>query len=283
MGDTQRAIRIGVALPVREMASDLAAIRDFAQAAEALGFDHLRVPDQVIRPNDKYLHEPLMLLSYLAAVTRRIELVTSVIVLPVRQTALFARQAAELDVLSEGRLRLGIGVGGSQPEYAAMGVDFHTRGLRCDEQLALLRLLWTQSRVDFSGRFDHVVDNGINPLPVQRPIPVWIGASAAPGASVVQRIGRHAAGWFVLTEPHDFAELKARIDAAARSAGRDPAAIGAEAGVAVVGPRRSEWQARVARWSALGLTHLCLRTLGANLPIADHIPTLQAVHDRLPY
>jgi len=137
-------MRVGVSLPVRELAHDLGAIREFAQAAEDLGLKHLRIPDQVIRPGNKHLHEPLTLLAYLAGCTQTIELVPSVIVLPLRQTALLARQVAEIDVLSAGRMRLGIGVGGSAPEYEAMGVDFHTRGARCTEQMQLLQRLWRE-------------------------------------------------------------------------------------------------------------------------------------------
>lgn len=126
-------MKFGVSLPVRELENDLAAIRDFAQTAEGLGLSHLRVPEQIIRPKSGHLHESMMILSYVAAVTESIELAPSVVILPARQTALFAKQAAELDVLSNGRVRLGIGVGGSKEEYEALGVDFHTRGKRCDE------------------------------------------------------------------------------------------------------------------------------------------------------
>lgn len=275
-------MRIGVSLPVREMAGDLSAIKDFAQAAEELGLTHLRVPDQVIRPGNAHLHDPLMLLSYIAAVTETIELVPSVIVLPVRQTALVARQVAELDVLSSGRVRLGIGVGVSKPEYDAMGVDFHTRGARCDEQLELLNQLWTQDNVTFTGRFDSVIESGINPLPVQQPVPIWVGARGVPGDAVVRRIGRWASGWFVLASPEEYPEVRARIDATAHSAGRDPAAIGTEAGVAVVGPRQAEWRDRVSNWHDIGLTHLCLRTLGGDIGLHDHIPTMRAAVEDLP-
>ena len=135
-------MKIGVSLPVREMENDLGAIKTFAQAAEELGFTHLRVPDQVLRPGSGHLHEPMTLLAFIAAVTEQIELVPSVIVLPSRQTVLFAKQAAELDILSGGRLRLGIGVGNNKAEYLSMGQDFSMRGRRCDEQLTLLKLLW---------------------------------------------------------------------------------------------------------------------------------------------
>lgn len=275
-------MRVGISLPVREMAEDLVAIRDFAQAAEELGLTHLRVPDQIIRPNNKHLHEPITLLSYIAAITENIELVPSVIILPVRQTAMIARQAAELDVLSGGRLRLGIGVGGTKPEYEAMGVDFHTRGARCDEQLELLRQLWTQETVNFEGRFDKVVDNGINPLPIQRPIPIWVGATSVPGEAVVRRIGKWADGWFVLASPEEYPGVRARIDAAAVAAGRKPDDIGTEAGVAVVGPREAEWRDRVKNWHDTGLTHLCLRTLGGDIDLDQHIPRMRAAVENLP-
>ncbi len=275
-------MRVGISLPVREMAGDLGAIRDFAQAAEDLGLTHLRVPDQVIRPDSGHLHEPLSLLCYLAGITHKIELVPSVIVLPLRQTALLARQTAELDVLSAGRLRLGIGVGGSEPEYQAMGVDFHTRGKRCDEQLALMHQLWTQPVVNFQGRFHTVTENGINPRPLQQPIPIWVGARAVPGDAVVRRIGKWAAGWFVLASPEEFPTVKARIDAAAIDAHRDPNSVGTEAGVAVVGPRESEWQQRFKNWHETGLTHLCLRTLGGGLAVNEHLPRMRTVVAEMP-
>lgn len=275
-------MRVGVSLPVREMATDLVAIRDFAQAAEGLGLTHLRVPDQVIRPDSGHLHEPMSLLCYIAAITEKIELVPSVIVLPLRQTALLARQTAALDVLSGGRLRLGIGVGVSQPEYAAMGVDFRTRGARCDEQLELMHQLWSQSSVTFHGRFDQVNDNGIDPRPLNGSIPIWVGGRSIPGDLVVNRIGKWAAGWFVLTSPEDYPGVRARIDAAAREYGRDPQDIGTEAGVAVVGPRQAEWRERVSNWHTTGLTHLCLRTLGGGLTVAQHLPTMQQAVNELP-
>ncbi|MEM7002216.1 MAG: TIGR03619 family F420-dependent LLM class oxidoreductase [Pseudomonadota bacterium] len=275
-------MKVGVSLPVREMAEDLGAIRDFAQAAEGLGATHLRVPDQVIRPGNGHLHEPMMLMSYVAAVTEQIELVPSVIVLPLRQTALIARQTAALDVLSGGRLRLGIGVGASKPEYEAMGMDFHRRGARCDEQLELIHQLWSQDSVTFSGEFDTVIENGINPRPTGGRIPIWVGARSIPSDRVVERIGRWADGWFVLAAPEEYPDVRARIDAAAVRHDRDPVAIGTEAGVAVVGPREAEWRDRVVNWHKTGLTHLCIRTLGGGLDIGQHLPKLEEVFGDLP-
>ena len=276
-------MKIGISLPVREMRDDLIAIKDFAQAADDLGLTHLRVPDQVFRKNSGHLHEPMMLLSYIAAVTKKIELVPSVIVLPARQTVLFAKQAAELDRLSGGRVRLGIGVGGSVEEYESMGVDFRQRGRRCSEQMALLKQLWCGKSIQTSTEYDAIAhDVFLDPLPIQQPIPMWIGGAGVPSTAVRRRIGEFADGWFVLCDPSQFPEVRDSINAHAVEAGRSPEVLGMEAGVAVVGPRKSEWQERISRWQSLGLTHLCLRTLGGGIDVADHVPTMRDAVDRLP-
>lgn len=275
-------MRIGISLPVRELQDDLGALRAFAEAAEELGFTHLRVPDQVIRPDTGPLNEPMTVLSYIAAVTEKIELVPSVIVLPARPTVLVAKQAASLDRLSGGRLRLGIGVGKHPEEYEALGTDFHTRGARCEEQIDLLRRLWTEESVDFEGRWDRVFGVGLDPLPIQRPIPIWIGASGLPVPRVRRRIGRQADGWFVLCSPEEFPGMRDDVYAAAEDAGRDVSDIGMEAGVAVVGPREHEWQSRVEGWSKIGLTHICLRTLGGGLAADDHIVRMRQAAAELP-
>ena len=274
-------MRVGVSLPVRELGNDMGAIRAFAQAADDIGYTHLRVPDQVLRPGSGELHEPMMLLAYVAAVTERIELVPSVIVTPARQTVLLAKQAVELDILAGGRVRLGVGVGGSAPEYAALNEDFGTRGARVEEQLDLMRALWTQEQVDFEGRWDTVRGAGLSPLPVQRPIPVWIGARGVPATRIRTRIGRQADGWFVLCSPDEFPGIREDIATAAREAGRDPESIGTEAGVAVVGPREPEWRDRVRGWRAMGLTHLCLRTLGGGLAREEHLGKMEEAYGEL--
>lgn len=275
-------MRIGISLPVRELGDDVAAIKEFAQAAEELGFTHLRVPDQILRADSGALHEPHTVMSFVAAVTSTIELVPSVIILPARPTVLVAKQSAALDCLSGGRLRLGIGVGRYPEEYAALGADFHTRGARCDEQMELLRLLWTQETVEFAGRWDTVAGAGINPLPIQRPIPMWIGAASVPVPSVCRRIGRLADGWFNLASPEEFLSVRDAIYREAEGAGRDPSTLGVEAGVAVVGPREAEWKSRVAGWREMGLSHLCLRTLGGSLAAQEHIPRMQQAAAELP-
>jgi probable F420-dependent oxidoreductase len=275
-------MHIGVSLPVRELQDDLGALRAFAEAAEDLGLTHLRVPDQVFRPGTGSLHEPMTVLAYIAAVTKRIELVPSVIVLPARQTVMVAKQAATLDRLSGGRLRVGVGVGKHPEEYAALGADFHSRGARCEEQIDLLRRLWTEETVAFEGRWDRVSGAGIDPLPIQRPIPIWIGASGTPAPRIRRRIGRQADGWFVLCSPEEFPAVRDDIHREADAAGRDPAGIGMEAGIAVVGPREHEWQSRVAGWSDIGLTHLCLRTLGGGLAADEHIVRMRQAAAELP-
>ncbi len=212
-------MRIGVSLPQREpgFGSDVGAIREFAQAAEAMGYVHLRTGEHVLganvgsRPDRRgpyghtdLWHEPFVLYGYLAGVTQTIEFVTSILILPQRQAALVAKQAAELDVVSGGRLRLGIGIGWNDVEYEALGQSFGDRGRRCEEQMELMRALWTRELVTFNGRWHTVTDAGLNPMPVQRPIPMWIGggpgsvlATSTAGADrVLRRVARMADGWF---------------------------------------------------------------------------------------
>ena len=274
-------MKVGISLPVRELKDDLGAIRAFAQMADDVGYTHLRVPDQVLRPKSGHLHEPLMILAYVAAVTQRIELVPSVVIAPARQTALLAKQLATLERMSGGRVRLGIGVGGSTAEYQALGEDFHTRGARCEEQIDLLRRLWSEPEVNFEGSWDTVQGAGIDPLPAHQ-IPIWIGAAGMPVPRIRKRIGRQADGWFVLCSPEQFDGLKSDIDSAAQAADRDPASIGMEAGVAVVGPRQAEWKTRVSGWRDKGLTHLCLRTLGGGLDADAHLATARQAFAELP-
>ena len=263
-------MKLSVSLPVREMKDDLGAIRAFAQLAEELGFSHLRVPDTIIRPKGGHLHEPMMTLAWIAAHTEKIQLCPSIIVLPARQTVHFAKQLIQLDVLSDGRARAGIGIGATPEQYEALGQDFHTRGARCNEQLELLNALLTQEVVNFEGRWDTVNGMGLDPLPVQERIPLWYGGASVPGDRVVERIGRFCDGWFVLCSPEQYPDVNRRIAAAASAAGRDPGTIGKEAGVAVVGPRQAEWQDRVRNWRGTGLDFVCIRTLGGDLTESQH-------------
>ncbi len=253
----------------------------FAREAEALGFTHLRVPDRVAAVGVDHVHEPLTLLAWVAALTETIELVPSVIVLPTRQTVVVAKQAAEIDRLSGGRLRFGVGVGARAEDYAAFGQDFHTRGKRCDEQIAILRRLWTEEGVQFEGRWDQLSGERINPLPVQQPIPIWIGGARDPGAAVRRRIGRLADGWFALMGPEAFGAVRDAVSEEAATAGRDADAIGSESAVQIVGKPEVEWLGEVAAWRETGVTHLCLRTLGVGLGTAGHLAALHGAREAL--
>ena len=201
-------MRTGVIFPQFEFGTDPAAVREYAQTAEGLGYRHIGADDHVIGPNPErpggwtgwvtyrtQFHEPFTLFCFMAAVTRTVEFETCVLLLPQRQTVLAARQAAEVDILSGGRLRLGVGLGWNEIEYIALNEDFHTRGRRIEEQIDLLRKLWTQPLVDFHGRWHTIPDAGINPLPVQRPIPIWIGGQSEPA---IRRAARLGDGWLPL-------------------------------------------------------------------------------------
>ena len=235
------------------------------------------------------MHEPLTLIAYLAAITKRIELGTGVIILPQRQTALVAKQVAEVDVLSGGRLRLGIGLGWNPVEYEALGEDFHNRGRRCEEQIAVLRALWTEEVVSFKGRWHQISYAGLNPLPVQRPIPLWIGGgwsrSPIPPDVALRRIGRLADGWFCLFPPGEAGkEAMNRVNTYATEAGRDAASIGVEGRVTMesaAGPK--EWVSGVREWRRLGVTHISFATSGAGLSSPEeHIDALRRFKEVVP-
>lgn len=265
-------MRTGVVFPSPEIPADPAAIRAFAVAVEELGYDHILVFDHVVgvdparRPgwSGPYdhgfkFHEPMVLFGFLAAVTRRIELTTGIVILPQRQTALVAKQAAEVDVLSEGRLRLGVGIGWNEPEYEALGEDFTNRGRRLEEQVAVLRTLWADPIVDFRGRWHDFEGVGLNPMPVQRPIPLW-GGAFKPAA--IARVARLLDGWMPRI-PFD-AEAPRRIEAVreqVQAAGRDPAAFGLDPTVAANGDDPEAWAREAEGWRGLGVSHVTLRTI----------------------
>ncbi len=286
-------MRVGVIFPQTEIGADPSAVREYTQAAEELGYDHLAVYDHVLgadperRPDWRgpythktMFHEPFVLFGYMAGITKRLELVTSIIILPQRQTALVAKQAAEVDVLSGGRLRLGIGIGWNAVEYEALGEDFHTRGQRSEEQIEVLRALWTQEVVNFQGRWHQITDAGLNPLPVQRPIPIWIGGGAD---AVLQRIARLADGWFPQVRPDERGrELIEQMRSYAREAGRDPATIGIEGRLSIGATPKEEWASTMAAWESLGATHLSVNTMGAGLATPkEHIDAIRRFKEAL--
>jgi probable F420-dependent oxidoreductase len=278
-------MRIGVVFPQTELGGDAGAVRTYGQRVEELGYRHLLAYDHVVGADpevhtgwsgpydvDTTFHEPLVMFGFLAGVTTTLELVTGVIILPQRQTVLVAKQAAEVDLLSNGRLRLGVGIGWNTVEYEALGQDFGTRGKRSAEQIDLLRRLWSEQSVTFDGRFDKVTGAGLAPMPVQRPIPVWIGAASKPG---YRRAGRLADGWFPMMSPGpELDAALAEIRQGAEEAGRDPASIGMEGRVAWRGDDAAVHD-QIAAWAAAGATHLSINTMGAGLTTVDeHLDVL---------
>ena len=279
-------MQVGVTFPQTEIGADPKAIRDYAQAAEDLGYDHLLAYDHVLGADpanregwrgythETMFHEPLTLFGYLAAITQRLGLVSGVIVLPQRQTALVAKQAAEVDVLSSGRLRLGVGIGWNAVEYEALGEDFGTRGARIEEQIEVMRLLWTQEVVSYEGNYHRIDEAGINPLPVQRPIPVWMGATAEVG---LRRTARVADGWFPLGPlDHRMRDAVKRLRSYVDEAGRDPGSVGIEARLDVGRVPPEEWPLQTEAWRSLGATHISVNTMNTGLRSpAEHVKAIE--------
>ena len=289
-------MRLGVIFPQTEIGPDAGAVRAYASSIEALGYTYLQVYDHVLgadtteRPDwrgayrlEDPFHEVMVLFGYLAAMTQRVELVTGVLVLPQRQTALVAKQAAEVDLLSGGRLRLGVGIGWNAVEYEALGENFHNRGRRIEEQIAVLRHLWTTPSVHFAGRWHTIPAAGINPLPIQRPIPIWMGGTAEP---VLERVGRLADGWFPQWRAFPSVEgmhaAIARVRAAAEAAGRDPHSIGIAGVMTISQGTPDDWLRAAQDWQAAGASYLAVNTMGGRLPAPDgHLAVLNRFMDEV--
>lgn len=281
-------MRIGAVFPQTEIGADPAAIRDYAQAVEELGYTHLLAFDHVLGANPDrpggfkgpytyrhQFHEPLVLFGFLAAVTRRMELVSGIVILPQRQAALVAKQAATVDVLSGGRLRLGVAVGWNAVEFEALGEDFRTRGRRIEEQIEVMRALWTRELVTFEGRWHRIPDAGINPLSVQRPIPVWMGGESEP---VLRRAARLADGWLPHFRPGREAQaIVDRLHRLIKDAGREPGVFGIEGRFTLTQVPPDTWSKELEAWRAMrGVTHLCVHTVGLGLKTPDdHVRTLR--------
>ena len=288
-------MNIGVIFPQTECGSDVAAIGAFVRSVEAMGFDHLFVADHVLGADPRFhshpslatysheavVHEALTLMAYLAAITTRITLATGILILPQRQTALVAKQAAQIDVLSGGRLRLGIGVGWNAVEFEALNETFENRGRRSAEQIAVLRALWTQPVVDFRGEFHRISHAGLNPMPIQRPIPIWFGVGSCdqpvPPDAALRRIARLADGWSPNFPPDAQGHaLVARVHQYAREAGRDPAKLPLEGRVRLAGQNADGWAKQVEAWKALGATSLIAEPRGERLAFPDgHLDVLR--------
>jgi probable F420-dependent oxidoreductase len=279
-------MRIGVVFPQTEIGADIGAVRAYAQRVEELGFRHVLAYDHVVGADPEVhrgwqgpydvsttFHEPLVLFGYLAGITS-LELVTGIVILPQRQTVLVAKQAAEVDLLSGGRFRLGIGLGWNAVEYEALGEDFSNRGRRVEEQVELLRRLWSERSVTYHGRYHQVTGAGLAPLPLQRPIPVWFGAQSD---RAYRRAGRLADGWFPQAPPGPrLDEARAVVEGAAVEAGRDPRDIGMEGRASWLGSLEKLAE-HTRAWHEAGCTHLSVNTMGAGLrTVDDHLAVLES-------
>ena len=287
-------VRIGAVFPQTEIGPDPAAVRAYAEGVRELGFAHLMAYDHVLgadrdththligpyRVEDQF-HEILVLFGYVAAILPGLELVTGVVIAPQRQTALLAKQAAEIDLLTGGRFRLGLGIGWNDVEYEALGMDFSNRGRRFEEQIELLRKLWTEEVFDFEGRWHTVTAAGINPLPVQRPIPIWIGGSAE---RALRRAAVSADGLFPQRplEGRDWAGTLERMREWREEAGQSWKTFGIDQRISLSERDPDAWRAIAEEWVGLGATHLTLVTTGGSLDGADaHLERLREGLDAL--
>ncbi len=280
-------MRFGAVFPHTEFGTDPDALRDYAQTAEALGFSHIGADDHVIGPNPNRpggwtgwvtnktaFYEPLVLFGFMAAVTRRLAFTTWVLLLPERQTVLVAKQAATLDILSGGRLRLGLGIGWNEIEYIAMGADMRSRAVRLEEQVHLLRQLWTEESVDYRGRWHTIPNAGCSPLPVQRPIPIWFGGQSE---AAIGRVARLGDGWMPLyADAHEAQPGLDLLDRYLEAAGRSRAGIGLEARIPYGSGDPAVWQRLLRDWQAAGATHAVLQTTDCGLATpAAHMAALR--------
>jgi len=272
-------MKLGVALPLSDIGGDAATVRLFAQAAEAAGYDHLGAPDHVLGVNAAsrpgwgarntsadLFHDPFVLFGFLSGCTTRIGFSTEVLILAQRQTVLVAKQAASLDVLSGGRFRLGIGIGWNEVEFVGLNEDFHNRGRRSEEQVQVMRALWAEPHVKFEGKWHHIDDAGINPMPIRGRIPIWFGGHHD---LTLRRIAKWGDGWMMNAYPAgaaaeaDFAKLRAY----AEQAGRDPASIGVEVWVSIGAGDEANWREEFKFWKSAGVTHV---TLNATFQRSHH-------------
>jgi len=273
--------------PTRDIGTDPAKIRDWAQAAEGLGYHGIEVADHVFgaAPRGDWkptysehdpFHETFTMMAFLAAVTKKVELCSGVLILPQRQTGVVAKQAAEVDILSGGRLRLGVGVGWNHVEYEALNEDWKTRGARQAEQIEVMRKLWTEDQVTFRGRFHTLVDVNLLPVPVQRPIPIWFGGSSD---AVVKRAARIGDGYMPIMTP-EVAEPKiAMLHEHMKTFGRDPAKFGLEGWLRFDAADPGAWLKAAQGWKRLGAKIVMLYPMYRSAKLDDQIETLRRFKD----
>jgi probable F420-dependent oxidoreductase len=273
-------MEIGIVLPHHEIGVDPGAIRAFAQGAEAMGFTHILLYDHVLgadpnrpggwknRPYDKDVrfHEPLTTFAFIAGVTETIDLMTTVLILPQRQTVLVAKQAAQVAILSNGRFRLGVGTGWNPVEYEGLNENFHTRGKRQAEQVDLMRRLWSEDSLTYRGQYHTVSAASINPRP-RAPIPIWFGGGAP---ALIQRCAELGDGWIPLMGPTpEAAEIIRTLKAQRAAAGKSWDGFGIQAQAQFRGGDPDRWRSHAGRWRELGATHLAVATHNAGVVGVD--------------
>jgi len=279
-------MKIGVGFPQIEGGVDVGAIRAYAQGVEAMGYDYILISDHVIgvelsEDNDwdggaaiPQFRDPFVFASFMAGATKKIGFSTAVTVISQRQTVLMARQIADLDELSGGRFRFGVGTGWCKPEYEALGANFAVRGQMMEEQIALLRDLWTKPKVTLKTAYHTLSGVGLRPLPKQRPVPIWIGGADAhlPNAEkLLRRVARMADGWIPHLQPTDEHRAHvAKFHDCCREYGRDPAKIGIEAFVSVSRKNEDTWADQLKAWRTFGgITHVGVASTADNIMGVD--------------
>ena len=280
-------MKLGVVFPQTEIGDDPDRVAVFATTAESLGYDHIIAYDHVLgagtenRPDwqgpytDKSMfHEVFVLYGYLAGLTETLELVTAVVILPQRQTALVAKQAASLDVISKGRFRLGIGTGWNAVEYEALNADFTNRGRRSEEQIDVLRKLFAEDVISYDGKWHKITEAGLNPLPVNKHIPIWLGGMAP---QVLNRVARLADGWFPFFNPELENQL-ASVRKMAKENDRDPADIGIEVMVGL-GEAGAKQLDQLKKLQDMGVTHSAVVTMNVGLSADEHIDAIKRFWD----
>ncbi|MGB7339083.1 MAG: LLM class F420-dependent oxidoreductase [Phototrophicaceae bacterium] len=280
-------MKYGAIFPQYEVGSDIENIRKFMLSVEAMGYDYVLAYDHVLGANPErdyewtgpythqtQFHEVFSLFSYAAAITTKLEFATGILILPQRQTALVAKQAAQVDLFSNGRFRLGVGVGWNQVELEGLGEEFSTRGRRSAEQVEVLQLLWQNELVTFDGEFHHLDDVGINPLPIQRPIPVWFGGGAD---AVLKRMAKYGAGWMPGGMALDRVQPRLeKLHGYLEAEGRNPADFGIDPFVSLARIDEDEQLAYIDQWQSLGATHASILSMHDGFTTVDeHLAALE--------
>ena len=292
-------MEVGVIFPQTEIEPDPLAIKDFAQAAEDMGYAYIFIADHVLGADPAHhdfpalrtynhksvVHETMTLMGYLSAITEQVGLATGILILPQRQTVLVAKQAAEVDVLSGGRLRLGIGVGWNSVEFEALGEEFHNRGARSAAPIDVMRALWTQEVVDYHGKWHNISHAGLNPLPVQRPIPVFLGAgsSATPTIAepVLKRVARIADGWCPNFGPDERGRAYVeKVHGYMLEMGRDSDKLQLDGRLRTSGKQPEDWIDEAKAWEELGARYLSIENRQGGLKTAgEHIEAMRRFKD----